>query len=381
MSSMCYKCENDIEENDKFIECDGCNSLFHLKCANVNLTEAKARKNSKCLKLYCPECFKAKTEGTAEKLKEALALLYKMDCCIQQQKTSTIEQKLAALEAKITANNATQCTQNIVHQTPKPSHATYANVVNKTNVKPTIVIKPKTKQTCAKTIDEISKKINKNDISVCDTRNARDGVVILRCHNKSETLKAKQVVNEKLGSNYDVILPKVKKPRVRISNIATDIPNESIVDELKRNNEQIKDIELKLVTVIPRKIRSVESNDAVFEVCSESFNKLIEISILNMPWRECRVYEHLHVKRCYKCCGYFHKSTECTETQKCSRCAGAHKHSECKSKLSCCVNCKLANEKFNLNLKTNHHAWDKNCPVFQRKLASVRNKIEYNETE
>lgn len=381
MTSMCYKCERDIEDDDKYIECDGCNSLFHLKCANVNQTEAKARKNSKCLKLYCPECFKAKNEGTAEKLKEALALLYKMDCCIQQQKTSTIEQKLAALETKITANIATQCTQNIVHQTPEPTHATYSNVVKKANVKPTIVIRPKTKQTCAKTIDEISKKINKNDINVCDTRNARDGVVILRCQNKSETLKAKQVVNEKLGSNYDVILPKVKQPRVRISNIATDIPNDSIVDELKRNNEQIKDIDLKLVTVIPRKLRSVESNDAVFEVCCESYNKLIEISVLNLPWRECRVYEHLHVIRCYKCCGYFHKSTECTQTQKCSRCAGAHKHSECKSKLSCCVNCKLVNEKFKLNLKTNHHAWDKNCPVYQRKLASVRNKIEYNEIE
>ena len=322
--TICYKCEKDIKEEEDYCECDGCNSLFHLRCINVTKTEAKAHKNSKCLKLYCPECFKAKSEGTAEKLKEVLALLYKMDCCIQQQKTSTIEQKIAALDVKITANNATQRTQNTVLQSSKPTHATYANVVNKANVKPSIVIKPKIKQTCAKTFDDITKKINKNDLSVCDTRNSRDGVVILRCNKKSDTLKAKQVVNEKLGSNYDVILPKVKMPRVRISNIATDIPHDSIVNELKKRNEQIKDIELKLITVIPRKIRSVESNDAVFEVCSESYNKLIEISVLNLPWRECRVYEHLHVKRCYKCCGYFHKSTECTQTQKCSKCAGPH---------------------------------------------------------
>ena len=71
------------------------------------------------LKLYCSECFKAKSEGTAEKLKEVLALIYKMDCCIQQQKTSTIEQKLTALDVKVTAINATQRTQNIV---PPTSH-------------------------------------------------------------------------------------------------------------------------------------------------------------------------------------------------------------------------------------------------------------------
>lgn len=209
----------------------------------------------------------------------------------------------------------------------------------------------------------------------------RGGVVVLQCQNPAETLKAKQIVNGKLGTNYDVILPKVNHPRVRVSNIASDIPNESIVAELKEHNEHIKDIEMKLITVIPRKVRSTESNDAIFEVSSKSFNELMEISVLNLPWRECQVSEHLDVKRCYKCCGFFHKSTECKLNQKCSNCSGPHKHSECKSKKKCCPNCKHINEKFKLKQDTNHHAWDKNCPVFLRKLSSVKNKIECNESK
>lgn len=136
-----------------------------------------------------------------------------------------------------------------------------------------------------------------------------------------------------------------------------------------------------LVTVIPRKLRSSQSNDAVVEVNTVSYNKLMEISVLKLPWRECRLFEHLHVKRCYKCCGFFHKSTECKQGQKCSNCAGSHKHSECKSKKYCCTNCKQANDKFNLILETNHHAWDRQCSIYKRLLASARSKIEYNESE
>lgn len=103
MESMCYKCEKEVKDEDDYAECDGCDSLFHLKCCGVTKKEAKAREKSKCLKLYCPECFKAKNEGTPAKLKEILGLLYKIDLCTQEQKTS-IEQKLSAsIESKLNA--------------------------------------------------------------------------------------------------------------------------------------------------------------------------------------------------------------------------------------------------------------------------------------
>lgn len=381
MSSLCFICENNIEDNEDFTECDSCNNLFHSKCAGITKKEVSARKNSKCLKLYCHHCFKAKNEATPEKLKEILGLLYKMDLCMQQQKTSnfhsSIEQKLSKLESKIDSNKATHTNTEEKNQHVKRN----SNVAKKGSVKPTIVIKPKTKQTCTKTLDEITNKINKSDINVCETRNARDGVVVLRCMNTTETMKAKQIVNDKLGPDYDIILPKVNLPRLRICNIAQDIVKEEIINELKKHNDQIRDMDIRLITVIPRKFRSVESNDAVIEINSENYNTLLKIGLLNLPWRECRVLEHIHVKRCYKCCGFFHKSNECTLNQKCSRCSGTHKHSECKSKKVCCVNCKLSNEKFKTNIDANHHSWDKQCPIFVRKLQSIVNKIEFNPIE
>lgn len=382
MSSLCFMCEHDIdEEEEDFAECDNCNVLFHLKCANITKKEVNARKNSKCLKLYCTDCFDKINNSTPEKLKEILALLYKMDCCLQEQKTSnlssTIELKLNTLDKKIEKFNSSNNDSNVNQFNSKTA---YANIVKSGTVKPAIVIKPKTKQSCTKTFEEISEKIGKNDLKVCGTRNARDGGIILCCENSTETLKAKQIVNEKLGTSYDVLLPKINSPRIRITNIAPDIPNEQIVTELKKHNDQIINMDMRLVTVIPRKIRSIQTNEAVLEVDCESFNKLLELSILSLPWRECKVFEHLHVKRCYKCCGFFHKSTECSQSQNCSRCAGNHKHSDCKSKNLCCVNCKIANEKFKLNLDTKHHSWSTQCTIYQRRLSSVKNRIEYNST-
>lgn len=384
MSALCYKCESEIDdEKDDFAECDNCDSLFHLKCGNVLKQEAKARKNSKCLRLYCPDCFEQKTSGTVDKLNQILKLLYKLDLFNQEQKTmptankqiKSIEATLNELNNKMKANS--QSTDaNVRSQTPS-----YAEIAKRPAVKPTVVIKPKTKQNSATTLKDIENNVNKTEVKVYSTRNTREGGIVLRCENANETMKVKQIINDKLGGNYEVVLPKVKCPRLRITNIDESIPKESIIDELKKHNEQIQNIEMRLITVIPRKKKANSTNDIIIESKSESFQRLIDLGVLYLPWRECNISEHLHINRCYKCCGFFHKSTECKRTQKCSHCGGDHKYTECKSKKLCCINCKNANDKLGSKLDHNHHAWSKQCPTVKRHLSSLMKKIEYNPIE
>lgn len=387
MTSLCYLCERDVKEEDEYTECDCCESLFHLKCASITKKEFAARKNSQCLRLYCPDCFKNKADGTSEKLKEVLKLLYKLDFHNQKQierqttkknVSSKIEETLHKLDNKLSTNTMTINKNNASNRIDPPA---FSDVVKRTVVKPAVVIKPKTTQTSTKTLDDISKNVNKSELNVCGTRNARNGSVVLRCDNANETIKVQQIVNDKLGDNYDVILPKIRNPRIRISNIDPELKKEDIISELKKHNTNINDFELDLITVIPRKYRSNESNDVIFETKGETFNKLMKLKVLNLPWRECQIQEHIYVKRCYKCCGFFHKSSECKHEQKCSRCAGPHKFDECKKTKLCCSNCHKANEKLNTKLDTNHHAWNKECTIFKRHVASLVNKIEYNETE
>lgn len=182
-------------------------------------------------------------------------------------------------------------------------------------------------------------------------------------------------------------MPIAKNPRLRITNIDTDIEVDSVIDELKRNNESIKEFDLKIIAIIPKKYHGQMSKDIIVEVKNDVYKKLLDLSVLILPWRECRVYEHLYLKRCFKCCGFSHISQQCKQNnQYCSKCAGNHKFDSCNSKKMCCINCKMANEKSNLKLDTRHHAYSKECihscySILQRRLAVLRNKIEYNPLE
>lgn len=83
--SLCYKCEQDIDEEEDYAECDNCDCLFHLKCANVFKKDVNARRTSKCLRLFCPDCFEEKSNGTFDKLKEIAKIMYKLDLFNQEQ--------------------------------------------------------------------------------------------------------------------------------------------------------------------------------------------------------------------------------------------------------------------------------------------------------
>lgn len=243
------------------------------------------------------------------------------------------------------------------------------------------MIKPKTKQQCAKTLEDITKNVSKSSVDVCGTREIRDGGVVLRCQNASETMKVKQLIQEKLGDAYEIVLPKVKLPRVRVTNIDPSIPNDDILTELKKHNAPINNMELRLIAVIGRKYRSYTYNDIVIEVKSESYQQLMKMGKLDLPWCECKIFDHLHVVRCYKCCGFSHKSSTCTKTQVCSQCSGPHKFADCKSKNKCCINCKSSNQQYNTNFDTKHGAYSKECQLLKRHLSKLSSKIEYNQTE
>lgn len=390
----CYKCEKEFtekeEEEECIVTCDKCEFDFHLRCAKTKKEEVAIRKDSKCLKIFCPTCLVDTSDFIERKLIETTKLLYKIDLFNQERKPDltidsanikSIVKKVNSIEAKIETNTKSNISNvNIQNNNGKKS---YANVVKP--AQPTVVIKPKKKQNSKETFEEITKTVDKSELNVTKIRNARntrDGGIVLRCNDVSETMKVRQAVNKQMSEKYDVILPEVKQPRIRITNIDIEIANEEIVNELKKYNQEIHDVDMKLITTINRKFRSYESKDAVFEVNGADYDRLIQMQILALPWRECKIVDHVYLKRCFKCCGFSHISKECKhQKQTCSKCAGSHKFSECKAQKLCCTNCKEANAKFKLNVDTKHHAWSKDCAVLQRRFRVLKNTIEYKPTE
>ncbi|XP_031638763.1 uncharacterized protein LOC116350907 [Contarinia nasturtii] len=387
---VCYVCDKDILDGDDSMQCDNCEISFHIKCNNITKAAYNARRGNKCVLIYCPECIIKREDGIDEKLKMVVRLLYKLDAFNQQCKPQNdinsesikaVKTSLDALDKKIMAQKQTP--KVVKNATSQHASCSFANVVKRSNVKPVVVIKPKNKQECAKTLEAITSNVNTAAVDVCSTRNVREGGIVLQCANATETMKVKSLVNEKLGDEYEIVLPKIKNPRLRVTNIPTNIAKEDIIDELKKNNEELIDCDVSLITVLKRKATSKQQSscDVIIEVNSDTYKMLMEMHTLRLPWRECNVYEHIYVKRCYKCLGFSHIAKDCKHDQKCSKCGGPHKYSECKSRNMCCANCRSANEKLKVKIDTKHHAWSTDCPVYKRRIESLVNKIEYNTTE
>lgn len=380
----CYICKISFVECDDVGECDICSVRFHIKCIGMKKIEFNAYTGCRHLHLYCNECHK---DGISkEVINRVLNFVIKIDMQNQQIKSDNNEM-LCNITAKLNELNEKYATINnkvesLSVQSPILSNTqSYANTVKVSNIKPSVVIKPKVKQQSKKTLKDIKDKIDTNDYKVCSTRNIHNGGLLLHCDNPRETVKVQQIIKEKCGDEYEIILPKMKKPRLRITNIDDELPTDSIVNELKRHNQIMRDMNIDVITTIKKSKRGFTSIEIVIETDMQNHKKLLEIGAVHLPWRECKVFEHLHLKRCYKCCGFSHISSECKHDQKCSRCAGAHKYTDCNNNRFECVNCKSANEKYNLKLNIKHHAWSKECSVLQKRFDSMRNYVEYSESK
>lgn len=86
---VCGVCEQKIEEEEEDIfDCDLCGIKIHMKCAAAKKNELKARKGSKCLKIFCKNCLDQGENVVPTKLNEIVKMLYKIDMGCQQRKAS-----------------------------------------------------------------------------------------------------------------------------------------------------------------------------------------------------------------------------------------------------------------------------------------------------
>lgn len=365
-------------------ECDACSTLVHIGCDTVLKRDINARAQSKNLKLYCTKCMTGKLEITNA---EKLSVLYKYVTKIDQQTQKQIEIQASntdligkciaetnALKEKCDDIKSCIGTQTQVANN-KP--ATFANVL-RAAARPTVMIKPKCdNQNAATTSKEIKEKINHRDVNVCGMRKIRGGGVILSCDTDAASMKMKTMIEQNFGEKYEVVLPKVLKPRVKIFRVDTDEDN--IVNELMERNEWLAGSEIVVKKVIKRKNANDEEYDVVLEVDQDSFEKLMSAGRVHLGWRTCRVVHHVHLTRCFKCCGYGHVAEKCTNKLACSKCGDEHKIENCKAKQMKCINCSVMNDKFKMKLKTDHRPWSNSCEVFKKRMEKFTKNFVHNE--
>lgn len=238
-----------------------------------------------------------------------------------------------------------------------------------------LIVKPTALQTSDKTKTDLRNKVI-TSVPISGVRNASNGGVIIACKNADEIQALQKEAHDNLGAEYEVRLLEKHNPKILIVGMSTLIDKDSLSEKLKSQNSFLKDSTVSVLKV-QQSTKSKYFN-AVVELDNQSYRKAIHFKKVFIDWERCFVYDNVYVVKCYKCCGFNHKTDVCKNEQSCSKCAQQHLFKECTSSYSMCINCKTANEKFKMNLDVNHPSWDKQCSVYLRKIQLEKKKTNYN---
>lgn len=352
----CTKCNEPAEKDEEHYMCDACKNAVHKKCANLTSTEIRCLQLQKRnLKFMCDSC-----TNFMSKLPMMLHLIEDLKKDVEQMKGSLVN----------------QCNENA--QSRK-----YSDVI-KSKPDPVLVVKPIKEQQSKETRSEIRKAIDPVDIgiAVSQIRQVSKGGIVIGCEKTEDRNILKAKMNEKLGEKYNIAIPSLKKPKLKIVNINNDDISESedkIVDTIIKQNKidsSEKQFHLKLLKVIQNKTR--RSSTLILEVDPTTYSSILRNEKITIGWSRGRVYDHVNMVQCFKCYRFNHIAKDCQKNTICSLCSGSHNYTTCTSNQKKCSNCSWARTKLNIELDTNHGATDKKCPCYQRLLAKLTSKVDYS---
>lgn len=199
---------------------------------------------------------------------------------------------------------------------------------------------------------------------------------MVKCQNREETEKLQKEAEKVLDANYEVHITKLRKPRIKIINCDTDMSEKQIEEDIRDQNQFIKENDKLIVTYI-KKHKNSEFKTVYAECSPELFQKFMYEKKVYLQWERYRVYEDISIPRCFKCQEYYHKNNECNKKTVCEHCMGEHNIAECPKTTKKCVNCVVANQKFKTNHDVSHKASDLECPTYKYLIEVMRSKIDY----
>ena len=376
MNKYCYVCDEHLDNNAGSIHCVICRNFFYAKCVNVELSGLHTQKTP----WKCPSCCDKSITDTSLFIRDVnldviFTLLEKVyACCTDMQiKITALADENKQLRAEINNLKSSDCRPMLSYSDVIKGSATTRPQVS--SRKSNIIIRPlqpqqsnvKTKKDIMKNIDPVALNLHVSQI-----KHIKDGGLLVSHDNAESAATFKNVVNEKMSTDYKISEFKQMLPKIRIVGLSEEYQNDEIIRFLRGQNDALPDNgHLKVF-----KIWSTKNNPNVFqtvvEVDATAHATLMKNGKVYINFDVCTVYDATNVKICYKCCGYNHSQSKCASDKIiCPKCSSNHQLNECNSSsLKCvhCTNAKLTN--------SDHAAWDAvKCPIYVKKLDQLRSNI------
>lgn len=377
---VCFVCDKDLSSD--IIRCKGvCNISAHAKCLELTKTVSKALQEITNLSYVCDDCKDNSYEAINVKLNKILSVIH-----IYDERVTRNEKQIVRIVEQIDdlKSVVSEKTEKIVDEMknraiPAPGKneiaQSYAEKVKMINNESLLMLKPKCNQNSAVTEGEVKKHIDPTKVNIKSLKKMPKGGILIECVDLSEKREVEKIMTEKMSDNYEVVVPNLTNPRVKIVGINEEMEESELIKALKSQNDFLKGSDIKIVHFFGTRRKDFT---AIVELDAQAFERCMSNKKVKVMWSRCNVMEDINVFRCFKCNGFNHKGDKCKNKQSCKKCAGNHDFHQCKSKKVECVNCKYANEKYNLKLNINHSVTSDDCAVYLRRVETERRKVKYS---
>nr|CAH7722002.1 unnamed protein product [Callosobruchus chinensis]CAH7752170.1 unnamed protein product [Callosobruchus chinensis] len=222
-------------------------------------------------------------------------------------------------------------------------------------------------------------------VGITKTKSTRNGLLI-SCNNSEDLATLKDDLQSNAGNRYRISEPTKLYPKL----VVYDIPKaffkqsgsdgkielvDDFIDKLIFDNKlTCSQSDLKICTVLKNK----KSVNVVIESTPSIYKLLLARGYVFLGWIRCRLEEHFHIIRCFKCCKFGHFKKDCrSNVSVCFKCSDSHEAKDCNSTAACCANCKYYNSRLKTNFPIDHFASSSECDIYRMKIQNLKNNITY----
>lgn len=360
--------------NVKNFQCDGCEASVCIKCSKVTASEIKVLelRNGRVLKFLCAKCLHSDTFTLLHQTIDDKETIINS----KEEIIALLKAKVADLESAIQKQNCTPQLYSAIVQ----NHVKNEETIKLNNNIPQIMIIPKQTQKAEATKRDLLKHIRPSEIKVGikNTRELKNGGVILNCYNKQDVEKLRKEAVSKM-KHYEVQLTKLKMPKIKIPGYDGGMDINELETNIREQNTFIDEQDKITVTYLKPNKRN-KTYTIYCDVSPLLFHKAMNMKKVIINWERYPVFEELSIQRCFCCQEHYHKSNKCPNQKSiCEHCAEQHPSAECSKTKLRCVNCVKANQKHGLNYDANHAAGDPECPSYKYLMQVLRSKIDYGD--
>lgn len=267
----------------------------------------------------------------------------------------------------------------------KEHKMTYAEIISKVKPQPKRIPKIKITKTNKKSKEDLKKNVayyltKEKSIQAKNVNFKSDEQVIINCLNEESANEAEKILSRKLSNFCKIEKEQIENPKLKIVGIDNFLELDSKALEHDINDRNFRKFENKIQILHMYTNNNSGKITAIVEVTPEIYKYIKENKgKVFVGYQNCKVYDIINVKPCFKCGRFGHSSKKCENDIACLICAESHKTDKCKKENSqCCLNCQYSNTKYKTKLDTKHVATDCNrCEILKKKIKKFIEMTNY----